>query len=325
MIDAYTRDNKDILLTIGIIHEGEKYVITFNKDGHFLTDKLYIYEIGSITKTFTVALLCKAVDEGRISLNDTIARYILLDKGRYFPTIRQLATHTAGYGNYPLNLYFRQIVLLLSGNKDNPFLGYSNNKLINDISKKKLSNKKNTWKYSNFGMSALGYILGSIYENGYKSTMEDFIKQTLYLENTIFAITSNDFNIYWNWKNDDAYLAAGGLKSNISDMLKYAEIQMNNELPYLHMSKTADDTIIINGNYSSGLAWLIDRENNIIWHNGGTSSFNSFLGFDDTIAVIVLSNIQEQQYINATTIGMKIMKELKEGNIGIIKSYKVKN
>jgi CubicO group peptidase (beta-lactamase class C family) len=318
MIDAYIKDNKNILLTIGIIYEGKKYIITFNKDGHFLADKLYVYEIGSITKTFTTALLCKAIDDGKISSDDTIAKYIALDKNKYFPTIRQLATHTAGYGNYPVNLYFRQIALLLLGN-ENPFLGYSNSKLIKDISKKELSNQKYRWAYSNFAISALGYILGSIYENDYKSTMEGFITQALGLENTTFDIMGNDFNAYWKWNRDDAYLAAGGLKSNITDMLRYAEIQMNNELPYLHMSTTADDTIIIDGNYSSGLAWVIDLANNIVWHNGGTSSFNSFLGFDDKIAVIILSNMREQQYINATTIGMKIIKEIKEGNIDIIK------
>jgi hypothetical protein len=98
-------------------------------------------------------------------------------------------------------------------------------------------------------------------------------------------MTEDDFNDYWEWNKDDAYLAAGGLKSNILDMLRYAEIQMNNELPYLQISKTADDSVVVNNNYNSGLAWLIDMDDNIVWHNGGTSSFNSFLGFDDETAV----------------------------------------
>ena len=318
MIDAYINDNKEVILTAGIIYEGRQYITTFNTGGRFLTDKSYIYEIGSITKTFTISLLCKAINDGKISLDDTITEYIPLNTNGHFPTIRQLATHTAGYGNYPLNLYVRQITLLLSG-KDNPFLGYNHRKLINDLSRKKLSNKEYKWSYSNFGISVLGYILSGLYEKDYKTAMEDFIGQTLALEYTTFDTRSRDFNAYWEWNKDDVYLAAGGLKSNITDMLRYAEIQMNNELPYLQISKISDPAVNINGNYSSGLSWIIDRENGIVWHNGGTSSFNSFMGFDDKIAVILLSNIQEQQYINATTIGMKIMKELQEGHTAIIK------
>jgi CubicO group peptidase (beta-lactamase class C family) len=318
MIEEYSNNNKDVILTAGVVYNGNQYIMTFNINGRFFDDKLYSYEIGSITKTFTVSLLCKAISDGKILLDDTITKYIPLSTNGHFPTIRQLATHTAGYGNYPLNLYFRQITLLLSGN-DNPFLGYSDHKLLHDLSRKNLPDKKYKWNYSNFGMSVLGYILGKTYETDYKMAMEEFIGQILGLEDTTFDSRSNDFNAYWEWYKDDAYLAAGGLKSNISDMLRYAEIQMNNELPYLSMSKASDNSINVNSNYNSGLAWLIDKENNIIWHNGGTSSFNSFLGFDDKIAVVVLSNTREQQYINATTIGMKILKELKEGYIDIIK------
>ncbi|MDR2447587.1 MAG: beta-lactamase family protein [Treponema sp.] len=304
MIDEYT-NNKGAILTAGVIYEGRKYAIAFNKDGRFFDDKSYIYEIGSITKTFTISLLCKAINDGKISLEDTIKKHMPLDTDRHFPTIRQLATHTAGYGNYPLNLYAKQIILLLTG-KDNPFLGYSHSELIRDMAKKKLSDKKYKWNYSNFGISALGYILGEAYENGYKTAMEDFIRRTLGLEYTTFDSKSGDFEDYWEWDKDDAYLAAGGLKSNISDMLRYAEIQMNNKLPYLRLSKIPYNAISINGNYSSGLAWLIDRENGIVWHNGGTSSFNSFIGFDDKIAVIILSNIPE----GYAQLGPKIFENL---------------
>ena len=31
---------------------------------------------------------------------------------------------------------------------------------------------------------------------------------------------------------------------------------------------------------SVGLGWMIDTENNIIWHNGATSKFNSYIAFD---------------------------------------------
>ena len=93
---------------------------------------------------------------------------------------------------------------------------------------------------------------------------------------------------------------------------------MGNDFPYLDTSKNTDNGIVVNDHYRSGLAWIIDRTNNVIWHNGGTSSFNSFIGFDTETAVIVLSNVQDQPYINATSIGMKIIGELREKNTTII-------
>jgi CubicO group peptidase (beta-lactamase class C family) len=318
MIGEYTGNNKNLLMTVGVIYEGERHIIIFAENGRVPDSEIYTYEIGSITKTFTISLLCKALNEGKISLDEPIAEYLPLNKKSYFPTIGQLATHTAGYGNYPLSLYFREIVFLISG-KDNPFLGYSNEKLLADVSRKKLSDKKYGWNYSNFGISVVGYVLGQIYGKGYKPAMENFISQDLGLNNTTFDGDSGDFDTWWVWNSDDAYLSAGGLKSNIQDMLRYAEIQMGNDFPYLGISKSTDNGIVVNDHYRSGLAWIIDRTNNVIWHNGGTSSFNSFIGFDSETAVIVLSNVQDQPFINATSIGMKIIGELQEKNTTILR------
>jgi hypothetical protein len=62
-----------------------------------------------------------------------------------------------------------------------------------------------------------------------------------------------------------------------------------------------------------GMAWMIDRTNNIIWHNGGTSNYNSYLGFDPIsgTAVVVLSNLSPDYKIPATVLGIKALKEIR--------------
>lgn len=42
-----------------------------------------------------------------------------------------------------------------------------------------------------------------------------------------------------------------------------------------------------------GMAWMIDSENNFVWHNGATSNFNSYIAFikEKNIGVVVLSNL----------------------------------
>ena len=60
------------------------------------------------------------------------------------------------------------------------------------------------------------------------------------------------------------------------------------------------------------MAWILDKHNNIIWHNGGTGDFNSYLGFDPVrnISVVVLSNLSPNYRLPATLIGIKLLTDL---------------
>jgi CubicO group peptidase (beta-lactamase class C family) len=62
-----------------------------------------------------------------------------------------------------------------------------------------------------------------------------------------------------------------------------------------------------------GAAWMLDTHNGIVWHNGGTSSYNSYLGFDPDkqIAVVILSNQPPGYRIPATVMGAKLLINLK--------------
>ena len=77
-----------------------------------IRDRNYDYEIGSITKTFTAMLLSKAIEEGRINLDDSISNYLEL-KNRYYQTIRRIITHTSGLKPYYLSLYLIHISTVL--------------------------------------------------------------------------------------------------------------------------------------------------------------------------------------------------------------------
>lgn len=61
-----------------------------------------------------------------------------------------------------------------------------------------------------------------------------------------------------------------------------------------------------------GMAWFIDNENNIIWHNGGTDEYNSYLGFhlESETAVVVLSNFPPNYRVSSTVLGVKILQEI---------------
>lgn len=342
-IDYCTKNKDDVFITVGIIKDGKQSWKIYGRNGKKLPQTEYLYEIGSITKTFTCGLLCKALNENRISLDDQISKYLDFSKETdipsYTPTILRLATHTSGFGNY---LHSPLIKNQLSGK--NPFYNCNKEKLTEKILSKKLKDKTYDWAYSNFGMSCVGEVLGSVYKEfgGFKNAMENFIQQDLNLHHTYVNFTTansketkqpNSFK-YWEWKDDDSYLAAGSIVSNITDMLTYAQIHLDIEvakltgkpisnspaqgLEYLATGhKLYEDTKPMNqlevNVEGMGLAWVFDKQNDVLWHNGGTTDFNSYLGLDakHNTAVVAFMNKGPGFRIPATMFGAKIIKELR--------------
>ena len=93
-----------------------------------------------------------------------------------------------------------------------------------------------SFKYSNFGMATLGAVLEQIYDEDYSTLMNDFITEDLGLANTRISDRSGDLKNYWEWSKSDAYMPAGALLSNITDMMKYVQIQMLEEPEYLSIA-----------------------------------------------------------------------------------------
>lgn len=97
LIEKTCKGKKHIKLTVGFFKDNNATIKTFNETGEIEPEN-NTYEIGSVTKTFTTSLMSKYIYDGRMTLNNSIQEYIAgLDAGRYYPTLRRLATHTAGY------------------------------------------------------------------------------------------------------------------------------------------------------------------------------------------------------------------------------------
>ena len=105
-------------------------------------------------------------------------------------------------------------------------------------------------------------------------------------------------------------------------MLNYAQLQLDENLVF---SRCHQSLKTINASSESyklmgihmdeiGMAWIKDNENGIIWHNGGTGHYNSYLGFDpeNKTAVVILSNLAPNDRIPATVLGIKKLLELKQ-------------
>jgi CubicO group peptidase (beta-lactamase class C family) len=314
-----TKNNEKAVIAVGIIQNRESSYMIYGKDGVVLPPAEHVFEIGSITKTFTASLLFKAIDEGKMDLDDSIDKYLDLPEKDYYPTIKRLITHTSGYKSH----YFETQMVSNFFHGRNDFYGISRTQLIDRIGKVDLKNRDYGFRYSNFGIAVVGAILSEVYGEGCASLLNEYIAAELGLNDTKVSDSSGDLGHYWDWEENDAYMPAGALSSTIEDMLIYAQRQMDEMPEYLsgthktlaNINATSRSNAKMNIHMdSAGAAWLMDASNHITWHNGGTGNYNSYLGFDldNQVAVVVLANLSPNYRIPATVMGVKLLTELQE-------------
>ncbi len=307
--------DKNTKISAALIENGEITYHIYGKSGQ--EKNIYDYEIGSISKTFVGALCAKAISENRLNLTDSIAKYLRLGNDKYYPTIERLLTHTSGYAAY----YFESSMI---GNKfahiTNDFYGISKDRILHTVQQVVLENKDYPFVYSNFGISVLGLVLESIYSDIFTNIMDDFIRNDLHLPNTQAAKQNGNLDKYWKWKQNDGYIPAGSIISNIESMATYLQIYMNNTISYLPMTYSRIKDINVNrADYeamnirmdSVGMTWMLDNKNDIIWHNGAITDFNSYIGFtqDRKRGVVILSNLNANDKISMTVIGARLLTE----------------
>lgn len=326
LIKKTCKGKKHLRLTIGYLIDDDVVIKIYNENGELNSSKKYHYEIGSITKTFTVSLLSKYIFENKMSLNDPIHKYIEGLKGsEYYPTLLRLATHSSGFsGGLPLNKreYFNLILGLITGsddlNRNNP-LNMDFNKMKMLMERNELKDKDYSWKYSNFGISLLGYGLGIVSGRGYWDVMNEFLYNELGLSETYLGTSNNNLHGYsrknndcgnWKWDKENLISPAGAISSTADDLLKYAKINIYEEKPYLSLchKKHGNGT----KKYDMGLGWmLLKGNNNVILHGGGTGCFSSFLGIDKEkkVASVVLANYQLGRNADEN-IGLSLLESL---------------
>ncbi len=320
MLAFTTKDNEQAVITVGIFKDGQGKYTVYGENATILPSLEHTYEIGSISKTFTAALLGKALYEGTVALSDTIDQYLELPGKNKYPDLHQLVTHTSGYKNY----YFepQMIANRLRGEK-NDYYGISVAALDKKLTNIRLKDFDYAFLYSNFGYSVLGRILSKVQEQEFPALMQSFIEQDLKLENTHIPLQANNLPRSWNWAKDDAYIPAGALVSTIGDMLQYVQIHLDGNIPYLDVaSQPTKDIQETTKNYekmgiridSITMGWMIDEKNNFYWHNGATSNYNSYIAFDmDTqVGVVILSNLAADYRIPATLIGARLITSLQD-------------
>jgi len=311
------KDSKDAVVSVGIIRDGQSNVHVYGENAATIPDEQQLFEIGSLTKTITAALVQQAIDEGLLHRSDTIGSVLNLPNLHYDPTLEQLLTHRSGYAGY----YFTPPMASNFFSGRNSFYGVSRDSVRARLEAIWLSQKEYPFSYSNFGYAVLGLALEQVYQTDYTSLVNEFVQNDLDMPHTHISIDQTELPNGWDWSADDAYLSAGALVSTMDDMLVYADHLLKGNPAVLKEACEPISSIdATNNRYANsglrmdsiGSAWIFDEQNGIVWHNGGTGHYSCYLGFDPQrqIAVVVLTNLAPNYRIPATILGAKLLLEL---------------
>lgn len=313
MIYRDTAGDKKTKIAVLTLADGKTSCRVYGRDGEVLPEADFDYEIGSITKTFTARLVARAVDEKRLALDDAISKYLALDDDTYYPTVRQLVTHTAGYKSY----YFEKTMWTKIFSRGNGVRGVTKEMVLNRAKRTKLQDRTYPFRYSNFGYALLGLILEAVYEQDFTLLLNDFISEKIGGEGFSVATGEGNLKGYWQWNRDDAYIPAGGIIANLQGMDNYLRYCLaDEELPYEQLADIGATPHLYKKLKirldAVAMAWIMDKERRVYWHNGGTGRFNSYMAFnrETKTGVVVLGNLSPSQKIPMTAIGARLMADL---------------
>ena len=295
-------------LFVGIIDEGgidQYYYGNVAKDEKAI-DENALFEIGSISKVFTSLILADMVENSDVNLDDSIDKF--LPENVQTPTwegqkitLLDLATHTSGLSvmpNYPPN---PNLDKEYEFTKDGMYEYLSDFEMPREIGSQ--------YEYSNTGGSLLGHVLSLQSGKSYEMTLKERVLDKLGMDSTCihqcdeiqdrFAKPHGALGELVDEVGLDEDMAgAGGIRSSAKDMLVFLSHAMDLEDSELQESfkLTQIPNHQINEFLSIGLGWHIlqQGERTIVWHNGATEGFASFIGFDSGSkeGVIVLTNSQ---------------------------------
>lgn len=255
-----------------------------------------IYQIGSVTKQFTAAVIMQLQNEGRLSVNDKLSKYFKQLPNADKITIEHLLTHTSGLFNYT-----DDTVLL----KSDVTKHYTRDQMISIFSMYKPDFEPGTkWNYSNTGYSMLGYIIEKVTGKPYEKVVRERILQPLGMDQSGFDYThlKNEHKSKGYYSISEGAVApaptvdstiaysAGALYSTVNDLLKWERgIATEKILPAASWQKIFTP---YKNNY--GYGWSVGKAFGKAYmaHSGGIHGFSAFIMRipQDELVSIVLDN-----------------------------------
>jgi D-alanyl-D-alanine-carboxypeptidase/D-alanyl-D-alanine-endopeptidase len=307
-------------IVIGIIDKNgpQYYAFGTKTQGGEPVDEHSIYEIGSISKTFTATLLADNIVKGKMKAEDPVSKYLPSSvkvptyTGSSKPiTLGNLSDHTSSLPRMPTNMP--------ASDPNDPAADYTPELMYAFLSTYTLPREVGSeFEYSNFAVGLLGQIQALAAGTSYEEAITSVITSPLKMKETGITLSErmkdnlavgHSMGMPVSNNHMNAMQGAGGIRSSAHDMLLFlsanlgltkSQLSKAMELAHTPRHEKAGDRV--------GLGWFISRgsQGDVIAHNGGTGGYRTFAGFvkETGTGVVVLTNSGSS---DADDIGMRLL------------------
>ncbi|HEV3332531.1 MAG TPA: serine hydrolase domain-containing protein [Bryobacteraceae bacterium] len=285
--------------TVGVIEHGVRRVFSYG-----IAQPDSIFEIGSITKTFTGLVLAQMVAQGKTRFDEPVrdllpAGIVAKPRGDEI-TLLDLVTHHSGLPRMPDN--FNPI------DWNNPYADYHADNLYAYVSKHGVAKPADaTFEYSNLGVGLLGQALANRAGMSYPDLLEQEVTGPLGMSDTAVSLSPEQRSRFIQGNDGrnhpapawdlDALAGAGAIRSTADDMLTYLDAQLHPEKAG-GLSAAIQESHQLRAESSLNtwiaLAWFYNLDTGNFEHSGATGGYTSYVTFNlkGDYATVVLLNTQ---------------------------------
>ena len=290
---------------IGVLTDGEEEAAGFGVTSvrnPLPVDTRTLFQTGSITKTFVGTLALRLVDGGRLELDEPVRTYLpelrLADgDAAARVTMRHLLTHTAGW----VGDYFADF-----GRGDDAL-----ERMVAALERlPQLTPVGEVWSYCNSGFYVAGRVIERVTGSPFEEAMRTLVFEPLGLESTFFFaedvvtrrfavghFTDEEVTVAEPWALGRSAHAAGGIVSNVHDLLRYARFHLgagDGVLERASLEQMRAPLRGADGVKEMALTWFIRRVGGVavVGHSGETNGQIATFQLvpSDGFAVVVLTN-----------------------------------
>jgi D-alanyl-D-alanine carboxypeptidase len=285
--------------------------------------------IGSVTKTFTVTALLQLVDQGKVSLDDPISKYVdgVIEGDRI--TLRQLATMRSGLVNYTVTEPFDQALT------ENPYQSWTPQQLLSfSIGGPLEFQPGEGFRYSNTNTILLGLLIEKVSGQSLGDYIATHITRPLGMKATSFpagtdfprphangytrptptsaVVDATAWNPTWTW-------AAGQMVSTLADLRKWAPALVTGKgLLSPATARLREDSVAGPDNpivYGIGLF----KAGGWIGHNGSLPGYQTITLYrpetKTTIVALINTDVEHEGSAPSTLVGQAITETISPGHV----------
>ncbi|HWC25154.1 MAG TPA: serine hydrolase domain-containing protein [Solirubrobacteraceae bacterium] len=290
-------------LVVGLSAGGERTIVRWSPRARALPEPP-VFEIGSLTKPLTGALLADMHLRGELRLDDPLAAH--LPDAAAWPvgevTLAQLATHRSGLPNTPRRMLPRELAVLAGIRGRDPWesVGEDDYRALVAGARRRSLGRRGL-RYSSMGFGLLGGALACRAGRPYGELLRERLLEPLAMQaTTVHGATSLPGRSRRGRRRPpmhDRMPAAGGVRSTVPDLLRWLEacLRPPDDPPGPALALARRPHASIARRIELGLGWIVQsprRRPTTVWHNGLTYGFRSFGAFvpDAGGAVVALAS-----------------------------------